>query len=235
MNDLQIFNYSEFSRIKETETMIDGSFLGIFYALEWDDMLKLGQSSHPYTRIMAHKRNAENYGNVRLGRVAISCAHTNYRENELKLHTYFANQRVAGTEIFDISMDEFIESLSIVGLEYKDESEGIDKRSQIVLEGLQHLLLGDQMNPTTVQNQNGAFSSELSAPLAAAALEKTMDALALAEQLLAERLVKQRSLTADDYIRAATIVAGCSDERLPYVLAILKQCGFSLAPENRGW
>lgn len=39
---------------------------------------------------------------------------------------------------------------------------------------------------------------------------------------------KQRDFTKDDYLRAASIVSGCKNERLPYVLNFLEQAGFSV-------
>lgn len=41
-------------------------------------------------------------------------------------------------------------------------------------------------------------------------------------------IVKQRCLTTDDYLKAAAIVAGCRNERMPYVLGFLRQAGFSV-------
>ena len=38
----------------------------------------------------------------------------------------------------------------------------------------------------------------------------------------------QREITTDDYLRAATIVSGCRNERLPYVIGLLKRGGISL-------
>lgn len=38
----------------------------------------------------------------------------------------------------------------------------------------------------------------------------------------------QRQLSPDDYLRAASIVANCRNERLPYVLGFLEQGGFSI-------
>lgn len=40
--------------------------------------------------------------------------------------------------------------------------------------------------------------------------------------------VPQRVLTPDDYLRAASIVANCRNERLPYVLGFLEQGGFEI-------
>lgn len=41
--------------------------------------------------------------------------------------------------------------------------------------------------------------------------------------------VPPRELTSDDYFRAASIVATCKNERLPYVLSYLKMAGISAA------
>lgn len=40
--------------------------------------------------------------------------------------------------------------------------------------------------------------------------------------------VPQRALTPDDYLRAASIVANCRNERLPYVLGVLERGGFEI-------
>lgn len=39
---------------------------------------------------------------------------------------------------------------------------------------------------------------------------------------------KQRDLTKDDYIRAASIISGCRNERLPYVMAFLEKAGLEM-------
>lgn len=39
---------------------------------------------------------------------------------------------------------------------------------------------------------------------------------------------ERRELTTDDYLRAASIIAGCRNERLPYVLNLLEQGGFPI-------
>lgn len=41
--------------------------------------------------------------------------------------------------------------------------------------------------------------------------------------------VEQRQLTVDDYIRAASIIAGCRNERMPTVIALLKKSGIEIA------
>ncbi len=39
---------------------------------------------------------------------------------------------------------------------------------------------------------------------------------------------EQRQLTVDDYIRAASIIAGCRNERIPAVMALLEKSGISI-------
>lgn len=46
--------------------------------------------------------------------------------------------------------------------------------------------------------------------------------------MTAPQPVEHRELTADDYLKAASIVAGCRNERLPYVLGFLEQGGFPI-------
>lgn len=52
-------------------------------------------------------------------------------------------------------------------------------------------------------------------------IRKTGSYIHLAAQL-------QRSITIDDYLRAASIVANCRNERMPYVLGFLEQGGLSI-------
>lgn len=53
----------------------------------------------------------------------------------------------------------------------------------------------------------------------------TVDAYEEAGEATREEMLPERMRTRDDYIRAASIIATCRNERLPYVLAYLKQGG----------
>lgn len=48
------------------------------------------------------------------------------------------------------------------------------------------------------------------------------------EYQLESPITEQRTLTTDDYIKAASLVASCRNERLPYVLGFLEQGGFNI-------
>lgn len=57
------------------ESGLKDTYLGVVYAVEYGDKLKIGYSTKPYTRIMVLKRNAEKYGNMAWG-VFASAVHT---------------------------------------------------------------------------------------------------------------------------------------------------------------
>ena len=98
---------------------------------------------------------------------------------------------------------------------------------------------GIQGNPNmTIINESGLYSLIFSSKLSAAkrfkhwvtnevlpAIRKTGEYKTAATQ----DEVTPRELTSDDYFRAASIVATCKNERLPYVLSYLKMAGISAA------
>lgn len=142
MNELKIFEKNDYGPINQIEKSLKDTYLGVFYAIEYGDRIKIGQSKKPYTRIMALKRNAEKYGGIILGRVCLSQAHTNHKENEAKLHNFFSKQRKQETELFDINLDDFIRALSEIDIEYRDETAQIKSRAQDIFTGLKGLILG---------------------------------------------------------------------------------------------
>lgn len=92
--------------------------------------------------------------------------------------------------------------------------------------------------PTTVINESGLYSLIFSSKLPAAKRFKhwvTNEVLPAIRRTGEYRVaatqdeVPPRELTSDDYFRAASIVATCKNERLPYVLSYLKMAGISAA------
>lgn len=104
---------------------------------------------------------------------------------------------------------------------------------------------GTQGNPNmTIINESGLYSLILSSKLPAAkrfkrwvtsevlpAIRRTggygTAATQAAEPETAAETLPARETTNDDYLRAASIVASCKNERLPYVLAYLSKAGLS--------
>lgn len=142
MNELQIFNNSEFKEMRTTDKNLKDTYLGVVYALEYGDKLKIGCSKQPYTRVMALRRNAEKYGNAILGRICISIPHTNYKEIESFLHKRFSNFRVEGTELFDVTFNDFVKIFKNEKIDFKDETEKFEKKSQAFFEAMKSFIMG---------------------------------------------------------------------------------------------
>ena len=111
-NELKIFTNEELENLKELEQNNKNSYVGFFYILEWDDIVKIGSSNKPYQRYKTLQIIAENYGNSKLGRIAISQPHTNYRRNEILLHNYFKANRQCNNELFNMCFEEVIANIS---------------------------------------------------------------------------------------------------------------------------
>ena len=141
MNELQVFRNIEFGSVKEIERSRSSDYVGFIYALEWDDTLKIGCTMYPYKRLIALKRQAEKYGKVELGNFVVSKEHTNYRENEKKLHACFSSFRKGNTELFAISIQDFLSSIPQY-LCFLNESEAIEQKSEEVCNLFKNLLMG---------------------------------------------------------------------------------------------
>lgn len=116
-----------------------------------------------------------------------------------------------------------------------------DKNTALIQGAIQG---GTQGNPNmTIINESGLYSLILSSKLPAAkrfkrwvtsevlpAIRRTGGygtATQATERETAAETLPARETTNDDYLRAASIVASCKNERLPYVLAYLSKAGLS--------
>lgn len=141
MNELQVFENSEFGDIKEIEKRNKDKYTGFFYILEYGEFVKIGSTKNPYQRLMALKRSAVNYGEWGIGKIAISIPHTNYVENEKKLHKHFNGKRKQGSELFDCRLEDVISSIETV-VTYKDDSEEMDLKAEAFFQGMKNFVTG---------------------------------------------------------------------------------------------
>ena len=56
-----------------------------------------------------------------IGNVVVSGLHTNYRENEKKLHSIFVDKRLEKTELFNMSMNNVVEEIKKLVYEHKEK------------------------------------------------------------------------------------------------------------------
>lgn len=131
----------------------------------------------------------------------------------------------------------YVKPRNAVSVHVDDE----DKNTALIQGAIQG---GTQGNPNmTIINESGLYSLILSSKLPAAkrfkrwvtsevlpAIRRTGGygtATQAAETETAAETLPARETTNDDYLRAASIVASCKNERLPYVLAYLSKAGLS--------
>lgn len=141
MNDLQIFSNEDFGEVKEIEKRNKDKYTGFFYVLEYGKFVKIGSTKNPYQRLMALKRNAVNYGEWGIGKVAISIPHTNYVENEKKLHKHFKSKRKQGSELFDCTLEDVLNSVATIVI-YKDDSEELELKADAFFQGMMNFVTG---------------------------------------------------------------------------------------------
>lgn len=108
-NNIQIFKNEQFGEIKKN--IKNNKYLGFFYFLEYGNMVKIGSTQNPHQRLMTLKHNGENYGDMKIGRFALSPAHTNYVYNESLLLKHFSLFRKGNTELFNLKLEYIIENM----------------------------------------------------------------------------------------------------------------------------
>ena len=140
MNEIKIFENPEFGSVKDIEKELT-TYFGVVYVLEYGGLLKIGCSKVPYQRLMQLKRNATNYNGTKLGRVAITKPHTNYKENEKTLHSLFESKRKDGTELFDLNMDDALSTIDRHDLEYRDDSQTLEKKDVAIFNTFKNFAL----------------------------------------------------------------------------------------------
>lgn len=112
-----------------------------------------------------------------------------------------------------------------------DRVEAEDKRTEVI----PYSQNGKTVGRITLINESGLYSLILSSKLPAAKKFKrwvTSEVLPTLRKTgkyeIATPTAEQRQLTVDDYIRAASIIAGCRNERLPVVVGLLEQGGIQI-------
>lgn len=151
MNQLsQVFSYERWVVVNDRSQLRKGmyqrvkrSHKGYVYAVQYGEHVKIGYTTSPLSRIKQICSNAKNYSNIEIGKIAISPGHTNYVENEKMLHQVFRSKRVRG-ELFDVDIENVIKAAST--LEYKDESEKIERRVESGFATLKNLFFNMPKN-----------------------------------------------------------------------------------------
>ena len=114
--ELDIYSVEEFESLPRE----GDAYTGRIYAASFGERVKIGSSKNVYKRIKSLKSQAR-YAGVSIGNVVVSGLHTNYRENEKKLHSIFVDKRLEKTELFNMSMNNVVEEIKKLVYEHKEK------------------------------------------------------------------------------------------------------------------
>lgn len=137
-------NPDDLKRLKDIEDSVVNPYVGYFYLLEYGDDLKIGSTKYPYRRMVTLKSQTENYSDKSVHKVYFSQAHTNYEENEKYLHQVFSAVRIDRSERFRMSLSACLNQLASLPIKYKDDSDKLVQRSEVVYSYFVNHLFGCQ-------------------------------------------------------------------------------------------
>lgn len=95
---------NDISEIKE-KTASDQH--GVVYAVEYGEHIKIGYTKDLIKRVKSFLRNTK-YGDLSIKRIVYTAFHSNFTENERLLHDLFREFRIKGTELFAITLNDFL-------------------------------------------------------------------------------------------------------------------------------
>lgn len=95
---------------------------GYVYALQYGDLVKIGCSKAPSKRYKQLFHNGFHYGNIGLGKLALSIPCVNFRSLEAHLHKIFKEQRRESTELFDVVFADVVKTMQTLKYDTDYES-----------------------------------------------------------------------------------------------------------------
>lgn len=128
---------TEIEKIIEIEKNKSSEYQGFVYIIGYDDCVKIGCTKRPYKRVKELNHMIEKYGSRKLRKIFISDEHTNYYDNEKKLHIFFCEKRIAGTELFDVSFENAV-LVAKNKINIKDDTDKLREESKKTFENLKN-------------------------------------------------------------------------------------------------
>ncbi len=124
----------------ENETKVEKNdhrfpWTGCVYAYEYGDCLKIGSTKSPRSRLFALAQQAKKVG-IKTGAVVLSLRHEKYRESERSLHHIFSTFRHKGSELFDITVGDFLDNIELIEKTIDFEDKPRDKRFDMFLHSI---------------------------------------------------------------------------------------------------
>lgn len=135
-NGLKVYNVRELEKIKGLKPA--NSDFGYIYILRYtnentdNEIIKIGVSKNPYSRISSLIRAVDNYSFAHIEDFSLTTPHRNYYENESILHRYYGEYRKDRSELFNVDFNIACEEIyNIITLDTTDSSGKNIKNSEL--------------------------------------------------------------------------------------------------------
>lgn len=106
----------------ETPKKCQSLYKGFVYAIEYGDVIKIGSTRNIRDRIQSISAHAKKYSNIRTGEFCFSEAHVEFRENERILHKAFSDKRIKSTELFHMTLEDFLRNQPAITMTEDDST-----------------------------------------------------------------------------------------------------------------
>lgn len=127
MNTVKVFDSYDRQALTDYE-YTKKTYDGFVYIIEAGNAVKIGSTQHLDKRMRQLFSMLRNYANVKIGRIAVTIPHMNYRDNEKTIHKVFSSSRINGGEMFDVKFCDAILELNSLSYDTSDELRNAKKK-----------------------------------------------------------------------------------------------------------
>ena len=143
MNELKLFEQIDIPAIREYEKS-KKKYDGYVYAVEVGEKVKIGSTTAPAQRIRSLSTMFSNYAMEKIGRIAISRPHMNFRQNEIILHSVFESNRIKSGEMFSIKFEDAVSEMKNLLFDVSDKQRELrEAQANETVEMLKRVVLGE--------------------------------------------------------------------------------------------
>lgn len=107
-------------------TQNQNDIMGVVYVAEYGNYLKIGATSNINRRYKELSHQANDYFDLKIGRVFFTISHNRFFKNEKRLHNLLLKYRKENTELFNISLDDFFSYIDDFDFDFGKKNKGCD-------------------------------------------------------------------------------------------------------------
>ena len=101
---------------------------GCVYVIDCIDRIKIGATNNLSTRLKTLNRSLCDYGNLTINKIIFTISHHNYYKNESILHKAFKDFQIKNTEMFNTTIDYFLDNMPELEFKHLSQEETEEKK-----------------------------------------------------------------------------------------------------------